>query len=85
MKFLNYDFSAMVMNHLETVVQIGMAILIREPVRLRETGTSKIGGGFICGINSLNNPVFNIYRSGLTSCQLYKGTLEVLFWEICHM
>lgn len=48
------------MNHLEIrrMVQAGVAILVRELDRfcwkhLKEAGASKIGSGFICGINNL--------------------------------
>lgn len=62
---LDYDFSIVLRKHFEIgrVVQDGMAILIKEPFfthNTRETGASKIGSGFICGINSPNNPIFNI-------------------------
>ena len=67
--FFHYDFS--IMSHLESgrVVQSGIAVLISVPFRfcsehMRETGTSKIGSGFICGINSPNNPIFNKSISG---------------------
>lgn len=62
----DYDLSIMVMDHFEVgrIVQSGMAALIREPIRfclwhLRELGNSKIGSGFMCGIISSNNSVFN--------------------------
>lgn len=57
------------MNHLEIgrMVQAGMAILIREPDRfclkhLKEAGASKIGSGFICGINNPNLFIFDFYE-----------------------
>lgn len=40
-----------------------MVILIKELFfiyNIWEIGVSKIGSGFICGINSLNNLIFNI-------------------------
>lgn len=75
------DFSTMKVNHPEIgrAVQAAVTVLIREPVtfcseRSRGTRARKVGSGFIRGVNSPSNPVFNNSRSRLTFCRLYQGT-----------
>lgn len=88
-RFFHYDFS--LMSHLESgrVVQSRIAVLIRVPFRfclqhMKETGTSKTGSGFVCGINSPNNPIFNRSISGWTYLVIQRN-FEAFFWEICFM